>query len=109
MAHCLSNTVLFGNLLPPLLEGLETTLAGQQVTLGGTVVDALTSVASIQYMVNGEAPWLPALPKDLIFDSTREAFAVTIDLSGAGSHVITLKMADTRANVRFHQILLDVE
>ena len=49
----------------------------------------------------------PILPEDLIFDSTRESFTVTISDLAPGPHVVTLRVADSRGNVGYQAVTLN--
>ena len=64
----------------------------------GKATDALSPIAAVDYRVAADDPWRPALPDDLIYDSTTEAFSFIIPRLAPGGHVLTLRVRDTRGN-----------
>ena len=95
----LSDPVAIDN-SPADFRDLQHHVQGRRLTVTGVVADAGTAVSRISYMVDGEEPWHPVLPKDMIYDSTREAFVVTIDDLEPGFHAIVLRAVDAQNNTR---------
>lgn len=93
----------------PDLEGLQHQVNGDQVTISGIAVDATSTITSIHYVVDGEEPWQSVLPKDMIFDSTREAFSVTIDELELAEHVVALRVIDARGNARHTHVFVRIQ
>jgi hypothetical protein len=85
------------------------TVDDQQLTLEFVVEDATSPIEEVAYTVDGETPYQPVLPDDLIFDSTREACSFTIDDLSTGSHVITIRALDERGNPVYHTATVEVE
>ncbi len=102
-----SDPVLVDNTAPLIEYKVEH--GDRQVTIKVQVLDALSPIENVQYAVDAPDEWEPALPGDLIFDSTRETLAITIPDLTPGPHVITLRAADTRGNARYEAVLLNVK
>ncbi|MFA9477971.1 hypothetical protein ACERK3_06625 [Phycisphaerales bacterium AB-hyl4] len=103
-----SDAVLVDN-TPPTLDELDVALEGGDVKVSGLAVDALSPIQSIAYAVNNTDEYTPVLPDDLIFDSTRERFSVTIPNLDSGQHVVTLRVRDARGNTRHEAVMVDVD
>ncbi|MBI1335487.1 MAG: hypothetical protein GC164_00830 [Phycisphaera sp.] len=101
-----SDPVLIDN-TPPAFEGLVTAMAKEGGTLRGRTTDALSPISRIQYMVDGKDPWKAVLPDDLIFDSTSEAFSVTLPDLSRGRHVVTLRAFDAQQNTVYRSIEIE--
>lgn len=93
----------------PTLKDLKKTVEDRTLTLTATAVDALLPIGGIGYILNDQESYEQVLPDDLIFDSTSEAFTVSIDDLSPGPHVMTLRVVDTRGNARYESILFIVE
>ena len=94
---------------PPVIQNLEHAVSGNNVQVSGAATDEISIVTGIEYIVDGEAPYWAVLPKDLIFDSTREAFGVTISDLDKGPHVIAFRVMDRRNNVRYVQFMVEID
>ena len=103
-----SDPVLVDNTAPEL-QDVEVTVDRRDATLKGTARDALSQVRSIDYVLDSEEEYKPILPDDLIFDSTGEAWSVTLSRLSPGSHVVTLRVTDTRGNSRYQPVLLEIQ
>ena len=91
-----SDPVLVDN-TPPKIEALELKPAGadaQQLT--AQVSDALSPISDVRYSVDSSETWRLILPKDFIYDSTREMISVKITGLTPGSHVITIRATDKK-------------
>lgn len=105
-ANRVSDPVVVDN-TPPAFEDLEHRRDGDTLTLRGAVRDALLPIRAITATLDGEDRPQAVLPDDLIFDSTRETFSVTLTGLSPGPHVVTLRAADTRGNPVYHAVLVD--
>ncbi|MFW6060286.1 MAG: hypothetical protein ACODAQ_08890, partial [Phycisphaeraceae bacterium] len=105
----LSDPVLVDN-TAPTLENLENQQVGDgEIELAGEAVDKLSPIASIAYAVDDAEEYAPILPDDLIFDSTRERWSVTLSDLSPGQHVVTLRVRDQRGNTTHKAMMIDVE
>jgi hypothetical protein len=102
-----SDPVLVDN-TPPRVEDLEVRIDGRRAVISGTAVDAHSRITSIAYVHNAGREYRPVLPTDLIFDSTRESFEITMPRLAPGPHVVTLRVIDARGNTRFEPVLFDI-
>ena len=93
---------------PPQLRNLEDRLADRTVTITAVAADAISPMAGIHFMVDGAEPWQAVLPKDLIYDSTRESFVIVIKDLDPGPHVIAIRLVDERHNTRYEQLVIQV-
>jgi len=103
-ASRLSAPVLVDN-SPPALD-VKVTRNGRELRLAGTAADTFSKLKSLGYSLDGDTEYQPILPDDLIFDSTSEAFAVTIPDLAPGPHVVTIKATDARGNTTHRAILV---
>jgi hypothetical protein len=102
-----SDPVLIDN-TPPAFEGLAAKVANGVVTLGGKVVDRLSAVADVEFIVDDAELWQTVLPVDLIFDSTDETVSVTIPGLAPGQHVVTVRTRDQLNNARYEALVVEV-
>src|SRR5690606_32470100 len=100
-----SDPVLVDN-TPPAIEA-EYRRNGRTLTITGTVRDRHSKVRDLAYSLDGDEQYQPILPQDLIFDSTSEAFEVTIVDLAPGPHVVTLRASDARRNRTHEAVLVD--
>ncbi|MEX1017292.1 MAG: hypothetical protein WDZ31_11165 [Phycisphaeraceae bacterium] len=103
-----SDAVLVDNTAPAFDE-LEVAADDGTVRVTGRATDAHSPVQSIAYAVDSTDDYTPVLPEDLIFDSTRERFNVTIPDLDPGHHVVTLRVRDARGNTRHQAVMVDVQ
>lgn len=95
-----SDPILIDNTAPTIGDR-KTTVLNQVATITGTVTDGLSPIRLVQYAVDNTGKWHTVLPDDLIFDSTKETITVKIADLSTGSHVITLRAADTQGNTQY--------
>ena len=93
----------------PAIEGLKKSVDGNKLTLTATATDALLPIGQVGYILDDADAYEQVLPDDLIFDSTSEAFTVTISDLAPGPHVVTLRVVDVRGNARYQSILFDAK
>ncbi len=101
----LSDPVLIDN-TPPEIAG-KPDRQGKVLTVKGDVSDRLSKITALAYSLDGAEEYVPILPDDLIFDSTSEAFTVTIADLSPGPHVLSLKATDGRGNVSHRSLLIE--
>ncbi len=97
--------VVVDNSAPELT--VDHTVSDGQVTISGNATDALSPVRAVEYTLDNDDTYHPILPKDLIFDSTSEAWSVTISDLSPGPHVLTLRAKDTRGNTVYRSVLFE--
>ncbi len=76
------------------------------------VSDKLSAIAKLEYTIDSNSKWKGSLPEDLVYDTTDERFAITVDLNddlGAGEHILTIKVSDAADNVTYKTIEFTVE
>ncbi|MEM1098753.1 MAG: Ig-like domain-containing protein [Planctomycetota bacterium] len=96
---------------PPALELGETAAASTTArgAFSGTATDATSPLLSVDFRLADDQPWRPALPDDLIYDSTTEAFTFTLPRLAKGGYVLSVRARDTRGNVTYASRFLTVE
>ncbi|MEM1446655.1 MAG: hypothetical protein AAGF84_11400 [Planctomycetota bacterium] len=96
---------------PPALELSETAApsASARGAFAGSTTDATSPLLSVDFRLADDQPWRPALPDDLIYDSTSEAFTFTLPRLAKGGHVLSVRARDTRGNVTYASRFLTVE
>jgi len=104
-----SDPVQVDNTAPVIENDVEVALANGKTTLKLTARDALSPIAAVHWAVDGDGKWQPALPSDLIYDSTTEQIEIIIDGLAPGTHVISLRLTDARGNALYRAQLVRVE
>ncbi len=102
-----TDPVLIDN-TPPTIDRIEHHAQGRTLRITAQVRDALSPIGALSYAVDSTDQWEPALPEDLIYDSTQEAFSISIVDLAPGPHVVTLRASDSRGNARYEAILLEM-
>ena len=102
-----TSPVLVDNTAPELSAQKE--VNGRVLKISGEATDAFSPIRSIAYALDDQDEYHAILPTDLIFDSTRESWEVTISDLSPGPHVLTLRAADNRGNTVYHSVLLNVK
>ncbi|MCC5829739.1 MAG: hypothetical protein JJU36_09875 [Phycisphaeraceae bacterium] len=102
-ASRISEVVVVDN-TPPTIERPEVRITPPSVTMRVRVSDELSGPKAFHYSLNDSDTWIPALPEDLIFDSTTETVIVTIPDLSPGPHVVTLRAADGQGNTTFRAV-----
>ena len=85
----------------PELRDVAVQVIGRSVTVRGKAVDQTLPIAGLAYRIGDTEAYQPVLPEDLIFDSTAEAWSVTLPRLKSGGHVLTLRVIDARGNTRY--------
>ncbi|MEM8784073.1 MAG: hypothetical protein AAGE65_14630 [Planctomycetota bacterium] len=96
---------------PPILR-LQQTAAPAPDARGaytGTADDTTSPLLAVEFRLADDQPWRPALPDDLIYDSTSEAFSFTLPRLARGGHVLSVRARDARGNVTYASEFLTVE
>ncbi len=94
---------------PPVIEGVKFKQDGQAVTLTGQVKDAVSTIRSIHYTVDGAAEWKMVVPDDMLFDSTKESFTIKIVGLSPGEHVVSVRAVDARGNPKYASTSIQVK
>lgn len=103
-----SEPVLVDN-TAPVFEDLDKQVADDRVTITGVAVDRHSRIASIGHALNHAENYEPILPEDMIFDSTREPWSVTLSGLDSGQHVVTLRVRDQRGNTSYESLVVEIE
>jgi sugar lactone lactonase YvrE len=77
--------------------------AGGSFTVSGLAEDSFSSVARLEYALDG-GPWRVLEPVDSLCDRPREEFRFHIDDPGAGTHSLAVRAFDARGNVGVSEI-----
>lgn len=95
---------------PPTLEGVKVEAGknGQQ-TIRATAKDAMSAIKSVEYLLDNAEQWQVVLPEDWIYDSTSEAFHITLSDLSKGAHVVTVRVTDGRGNVKYEALRLEAK
>lgn len=96
---------------PPhvLLAGKPTVSGDGKVTVRGSVMDARSSVASVQYRIGEKGAARAAAPADGIFDSAYEQFEFTTKRLEQGTHTLYVEVRDTAQNLATKTLSVAVE
>ena len=104
----ISEPLLIDN-TPPALKGLKAVVKDGNVVLSAKVSDKLSPISSVAYSIDGSDQYQASLPEDLIYDSTSEAWGVTISDLSKGGHVIAVRAIDAKGNTAYRQLIVDVQ
>ncbi len=85
----------------PRFDNLTVVVTGGKAVLHGSVTDALSRIASLQYSVDSATKWQTFLPSDGICDSSHETFRVEVPDLPAGAHQITVRVRDVFENTGY--------
>jgi hypothetical protein len=68
------------------------------------VTDQLSAIDSFEYTIDSNENWTSSIPDDLVFDTMKEAFTISIDSEKdlpKGDHVLTIKAKDSVGNTTY--------
>ena len=94
---------------PPAIGDLSATADGKSAQVKLSVVDRTSTVAKVEYALDGAADWQIVLPVDMIADSPKEAYAATLADLKPGPHQIALRATDSAGNVAFATVGVRIE
>lgn len=104
----LSDPILVDN-TPPALRLLSQRVDADTASVTGIVTDALSPIVAIHYSLDSDELWQPVPADDLIYDSPRETFTVTIPNLSPGQHAVTIRVTDTRGNALYQAVFIEVD
>ena len=104
-----SDPVLVDNTAPVIENDVKVAFENGKATVKLTARDALSAIAAVHWAVDGDDKWQPALPDDLIYDSTTEQIEITIADLASGPHLISLRLTDARGNALYKAQLVRVK
>jgi hypothetical protein len=104
-----SEPLLIDNTDPTLHDLKAEVLGNGQVKLTATAKDQWSPIQSVSYSIDGAELYQASLPDDLIYDSTTEAWGVTISDLSPGGHVIAIRVIDAKGNTAYRQLIVDVK
>ena len=104
-----SDPVVIDNTPPQFVGEPVAVVQNQRVTVRFSARDAMATLRSVHWTVDGEDEWRSAQPGDQVFDSTSEDFVITIPDLAKGSHVITLRVIDARGNALYRALIVQVQ
>jgi len=96
-AKAVSSPFLVANAAPTLTVGTPVINADKTVTLHGTVMTGLAFAKAVQGKVDGGDP-VAASADDGLFDSSLEAFTLTLPAPASGKHTVEVQALDQAGN-----------
>jgi hypothetical protein len=103
-----SDPVLVDN-TPPVIGAVKSGVDGSSVTVTLRAVDAVGTVAAVDYAVDSTGDWQAATPSDTMFDSPTAAATLTATGLTPGPHTIAVRVTDERGNQAFQNVTATVE
>jgi hypothetical protein len=94
---------------PPVIEGIKFKQDGGTATITGQASDAVSTLRSIHYTVDGGTEWKMVVPDDMLFDSTKESFTIKIVGLSPGEHVVSVRAVDARGNPKYASTSIQVK
>ncbi len=89
---------------PPRVDGLR--FANGR--LSGVALDDLGPISKLEYSLDGHQ-WKPFNPKDDLFDTRQEAFALELGALPKGSHVVAVRTEDARHNAGSAELWVEIK
>lgn len=96
----ISDPVVVDNTGPSVLNSFVE-IGDKAVTLRFVALDELSIIGDVDYTVNSNDEWIGTLPDDLVYDTTKESFAIVIDDLEEGKHIISLRVSDAVGNISY--------
>jgi hypothetical protein len=88
---------------PPVIEGLKL----DKGSLVGVARDNLGPIQKLEYTADG-LDWKPWFPKDDLFDTATEPFAIPLSVLPKGNRAVVIRTSDARGNTTATEIVVDV-
>lgn len=88
---------------PPAIEGLKV----EKGSVVGTARDNLGPINKLEYTADG-LDWKPMFPKDDLFDTAVEPFALPLSLLPKGNRAVVIRTSDARGNSTSAELVVDV-
>ncbi|HWP40352.1 MAG TPA: hypothetical protein VNL70_05455 [Tepidisphaeraceae bacterium] len=104
----ISDPVIVDN-TPPLIGDANVLPDGAHVKLSLKVVDRTTTVARLEYAVDGSSDWQTVLPSDNIADAPQERYEFTLKGLSAGPHQIAVRATDARGNRAYETLNVTID
>lgn len=104
----ISRPVIVDN-TPPSIQDYTLEQDGRKCTIAMKVVDNLSTIAAIDYLLDSGEQWEMVLPVDGIYDNQTESLRFMVEIEESGSHNITLRAEDSLGNVDFKNIMIEIE
>ena len=106
-ASRLSSVVIVDN-TPPEITGLSYELEGKNILVRAKVVDTLSVIGKVEYVLDSGEKFLPALPTDQIFDSREEQITFKCEADGPGEHLLAIRFDDALGNRVYRNVTVDI-
>ena len=104
----ISDQIIVDN-TPPAVESYSINVDGTTATLKLVLKDELSVIGNVSYTVNSNEDWVSTIPDDLIYDTTREEFTITIKDLEDGENVIAVRFSDDVKNTKYKSYEAKVE
>ena len=68
------------------------------------ITDELSAIGKLEYTIDSNENWISSIPDDLVYDTKRERFTISIDSEKylpKGDHVLTIKVSDSNGNTKY--------
>ena len=104
-----SDSVLVDN-TPPVIGDVSAQPRGAGgATVKLKAVDRTSTIALLEYAIDGSGDWQSVLPVDKIADSPEEAYELTLGGLTPGPHQVTVRATDAHGNQAFESVNVTVE
>ncbi len=94
---------------PPTVGDVKVTVAGTSATIAVRAVDHTTTVAGIDYAVDGSADWQATAAADGMYDGPDESTTITLSNLSAGPHTVAVRATDARGNPAIQSVAVLIE
>jgi len=83
-------------------------IKGTRAVIELSVIDKYSVISALDYTLNSSDDYKAAVPKDLVFDTTKENFTIAIEDLKEGEHIIALRAKDDVGNKTYTSIEIEV-
>ncbi|MDP6152503.1 MAG: hypothetical protein QF785_03925, partial [Phycisphaeraceae bacterium] len=101
-----SEPVVIDNTPPRVLDPQTIIEPDGQVHVTFAAQDELSPIQRVQWATDSVEDFQAALPTDLIYDSTRETFNITITDLAPGPHAVTIRVIDAQNNASVQSVFV---
>ncbi len=103
----ISDTFIIDN-TPPTIEARDTQVEGDTATILITLTDQFSLIGRIRYTLDSNDDWSSTLPDDLVYDTTKEDFTITVADLKPGQHIIAIEVKDDLGNTTYKTFEVEI-
>ncbi|OXU14285.1 SMP-30/gluconolactonase/LRE family protein [Sedimentisphaera salicampi] len=94
---------------PPVCSGQNVETKGTEGKVKFTLTDKYTVIGKVSYTLNSSDDWNTVIPDDLLADSKRESFTITLSGLEKGDNILAVRYADEAGNSAYERFVMEAE